>query len=193
MLEPWALAHKALKKKVAWHLYQKRILNRSAALHATSEREAENLRKLGLSSKIVTIPWGIEMPEEAHEKSEGLNVERSKGREAEEESEGLEVESRKSEDVDESVAVLALVSSDLTTLRPSDLATSSLLFSDPLSPIPDPRSSTSLPLHLDLKTLRPSDLPTSSLRRTALFVGRIYPVKGLPLLIEAWATVRPAG
>lgn len=30
-------------------------------------------------------------------------------------------------------------------------------------------------------------------RRTALFLGRIYPVKGLPLLIEAWARVRPQG
>src|SRR5437868_11890428 len=27
--------------------------------------------------------------------------------------------------------------------------------------------------------------------RTALFVGRIYPVKGLPMLIDAWARVRP--
>jgi glycosyltransferase involved in cell wall biosynthesis len=30
-------------------------------------------------------------------------------------------------------------------------------------------------------------------RRTALFLGRIYPVKGLPMLIEAWARVRPDG
>lgn len=29
--------------------------------------------------------------------------------------------------------------------------------------------------------------------RTALFLGRIYPIKGLPLLIEAWARVRPHG
>jgi glycosyltransferase involved in cell wall biosynthesis len=29
--------------------------------------------------------------------------------------------------------------------------------------------------------------------RTALFVGRIYPVKGLPMLIEAWGRVRPEG
>jgi glycosyltransferase involved in cell wall biosynthesis len=29
--------------------------------------------------------------------------------------------------------------------------------------------------------------------RTALFLGRIYPVKGLPMLVEAWACVRPEG
>ena len=29
--------------------------------------------------------------------------------------------------------------------------------------------------------------------RTALFMGRLYPVKGLPLLIEAWSRVRPSG
>ena len=29
--------------------------------------------------------------------------------------------------------------------------------------------------------------------KTALFLGRIYPVKGLPMLIEAWARVRPEG
>jgi glycosyltransferase involved in cell wall biosynthesis len=35
--------------------------------------------------------------------------------------------------------------------------------------------------------------PASSLDRTALFLGRLYPVKGLPLLIEAWRRVQPVG
>lgn len=30
-------------------------------------------------------------------------------------------------------------------------------------------------------------------QRVALFLGRLYPVKGLPLLIEAWARLRPGG
>lgn len=30
-------------------------------------------------------------------------------------------------------------------------------------------------------------------KKTALFLGRIYPVKGLPMLIDAWARVRPEG
>lgn len=32
-----------------------------------------------------------------------------------------------------------------------------------------------------------------SQKRKAIFLGRIYPVKGLPMLIEAWSRVRPAG
>jgi glycosyltransferase involved in cell wall biosynthesis len=34
---------------------------------------------------------------------------------------------------------------------------------------------------------------TQTRLKTALFLGRIYPVKGLPMLIEAWARVRPNG
>jgi glycosyltransferase involved in cell wall biosynthesis len=30
-------------------------------------------------------------------------------------------------------------------------------------------------------------------RKTALFMGRLYPVKGLPMLLEAWAQLRPNG
>jgi glycosyltransferase involved in cell wall biosynthesis len=41
--------------------------------------------------------------------------------------------------------------------------------------------------HIKRAKLRRSD------RKTALFLGRIYPVKGLPMLVEAWARVRPQG
>jgi glycosyltransferase involved in cell wall biosynthesis len=40
---------------------------------------------------------------------------------------------------------------------------------------------------LDSQAERRSD------QRKALFLGRIYPVKGLPMLIKAWARVRPQG
>lgn len=40
---------------------------------------------------------------------------------------------------------------------------------------------------------RPRPVPASGGSRTALFIGRLYPVKGLPLLIEAWNRVRPGG
>jgi glycosyltransferase involved in cell wall biosynthesis len=44
---------------------------------------------------------------------------------------------------------------------------------------------------VDLPAERPARAPAAV--RTALFLGRIYPVKGLPMLVEAWARVRPAG
>lgn len=104
MLEPWARRHKAFKKALAWRAYQRTDLHKASLLHATSEQEAENLRRLNLGPPIVMIPNGVDLP--------------------------------------------ASVRTD---------------HSGPSAP------------------------------RTALFVGRIYPVKGLPMLIEAWAKVRPAG
>ena len=106
MLEPWAFAHKRLKKQAAWHLYQRRLLNRASALHATSPQEAENMDRLGLRSKIEVIPWGVEMPSSSSVSASG----------------------------------------------------------DSAFPF-----------------------------RTALFVGRIHPIKALPVLVAAWATVRPGG
>jgi glycosyltransferase involved in cell wall biosynthesis len=45
----------------------------------------------------------------------------------------------------------------------------------------------------DVKTCRRRKPSSNGEPRTALFLGRIYPVKGLPMLIEAWNQVRPAG
>ncbi len=140
MLEPWAVAHKALKKQLAWNLYQKRLLNMASALHATSEREAGNLRTLGLTPRIEMIPWGVEMPEVTGQRQE-----------------------------DDCSGVSATVADfPIGTECQGDETARS-------APIHDPRSTIHDPL------------------RTALFVGRIFPVKGLPLLVEAWAKVRPAG
>ena len=106
MLETWSFAHKRMKKLIGWHLYQKRLLQRAAVLHGTSERETGQFKKLGLRPPTAMITWGVEMP----------------------------LQNRKSE----------------IGNRKSEI-------------------------------------------RTALFVGRIFPVKGLPLLVQAWARVRPKG
>ncbi|HXQ13757.1 MAG TPA: glycosyltransferase [Caulobacteraceae bacterium] len=45
---------------------------------------------------------------------------------------------------------------------------------------------------IDLPAIAARAAPSDRAARTALFLGRIYPVKGLPMLIEAWARVRPA-
>lgn len=104
MLEPWAMRHKSLKKRLAWPLYQRRDLQFATALHATSATEGENLGHLQLGVPISVIPNGV----------------------------------------------------------------------DP--PIP----STDRPQYSRATTMR-----------TAAFLGRLYPVKGLPMLIHAWARVRP--
>ena len=104
MLEPWAIRHKGLKKKLAWGLYQRRDLERASALHATADAEAENLAAFRLGVPVTTIPNGVDVPD--------------------------------------------------------------------LSATPG---------------------PPDGAARTALFLGRLYPVKGLPMLIEAWSRVRPPG
>ncbi len=103
MLEPWALDHKGFKKRIAWRLYQKRDLVRASVIHATTERETENLERLELGVPVRAVANGVDLP-------------------------------------------------DLSSV----------------------------------------ERPEKALR-TALFLGRIYPVKGLPMLIDAWAKVRPYG
>lgn len=61
MLEPWALQHRAWKKRLAWRLYQLRDLRAAQVLHATSQQEAESLRQLGLRQPIALIPNGVEL------------------------------------------------------------------------------------------------------------------------------------
>jgi glycosyltransferase involved in cell wall biosynthesis len=102
MLEPAALRHRSWKKRLAWHLYQRRNLEAAAALHVTGDLEAQNVGTLGLRSRIVCIPNGIEVPAGPRE------------------------------------------------LRPTR-------------------------------------------QRKLVFLGRMHPIKGLPMLLEAWSRVQPVG
>lgn len=61
MLEPWALAWRANKKRLALALYQHRDLESAALLVATAEQEATNLRRLGLRQPIAVIPNGVDL------------------------------------------------------------------------------------------------------------------------------------
>src|SRR5207249_7208601 len=63
MLEPWAMNHKRLKKRVAWWLYQRSDLRRAQCHHATAEPEARNLKHLGLGVPVHMIPNGVDLPE----------------------------------------------------------------------------------------------------------------------------------
>ena len=58
-LEPWALDQKKIKKKVAWFLYQKKILDNCDYIHATSDDEKKHLVELGVKTPIKIIPHGV--------------------------------------------------------------------------------------------------------------------------------------
>ena len=64
MAQPWALEQRKLKKAVALWIWQKRVLERAAVLHATSLLEKDALRALGLSNPVAMIPCGVDAPEE---------------------------------------------------------------------------------------------------------------------------------
>ncbi len=57
--EPWSLSQRKIKKKIAWQLYQRRILNNCDFIHATSELEKNNLLELGITAPIKLLPHGL--------------------------------------------------------------------------------------------------------------------------------------
>jgi glycosyltransferase involved in cell wall biosynthesis len=66
MLEPWSLNARRLRKVLALHLYQGRVLMHAAAIHATSEQEAENIRQLScVRSRVHVIPNVVDSPPSA--------------------------------------------------------------------------------------------------------------------------------
>jgi len=59
MLEAYSLKRSALQKRVVWKCFQQRVLSNANAFHATSETEADNIRRLGFPQPIGIIPNGI--------------------------------------------------------------------------------------------------------------------------------------
>ena len=62
MLAPEALDYSRLKKRLFWHLLQRRAYAGAAAWHATSEQEAAEIRAFGIGAPIAVIPNGIDLP-----------------------------------------------------------------------------------------------------------------------------------
>ena len=62
MTAPWAMRHKRWKKFPAWLLYQKRDLRQAAAIHCTTELEAEWNKALGFKNCFVA-PLGTLLPQ----------------------------------------------------------------------------------------------------------------------------------
>jgi glycosyltransferase involved in cell wall biosynthesis len=66
MLEPWPLTVHTRRKSLALKTYQGRVFREAAAIHATSETEAANLRSLCLTqAPIFVIPNAIDAPSAA--------------------------------------------------------------------------------------------------------------------------------
>ena len=62
MMEPWALSYKSNKKRLAWALYQRRIVRSSAALVATSDQERDNIKNVVPDLPVAVIPNGVTWP-----------------------------------------------------------------------------------------------------------------------------------
>ena len=61
MLEPWALRHKALKKKVYTALVEGRNLRGASCLHAISQPEVGHLRAIAPRTPIAWVPNGVDL------------------------------------------------------------------------------------------------------------------------------------
>ena len=65
MLEPWALATKALKKRIYAALIERQNVSGAACLHALTVAEAAQYRSFGATCPIAVIPNAVELPEGA--------------------------------------------------------------------------------------------------------------------------------
>ena len=60
LYEPWSLEQKIIKKKIAWHLYQQKLLLKADLIHCASTNEEKNLLKLNKNFKTIVLPFGID-------------------------------------------------------------------------------------------------------------------------------------
>lgn len=62
MLDPWALANKSWKKRIAMRLYEDAHLRGAACLHALNDSEMQSIRALGYRNPICVISNGVSPP-----------------------------------------------------------------------------------------------------------------------------------
>jgi glycosyltransferase involved in cell wall biosynthesis len=61
MLSPWALGRSPRLKRLAWIAIEKRLFDRAALVHATSELERSELEALHVGAPTVVIPNGVDL------------------------------------------------------------------------------------------------------------------------------------
>ena len=62
MLSDWCIGSKSLRKRIAWAGYQRKDLQRSSCIHATSDAEAFDIRSKGFVDGVEVIPHGCDLP-----------------------------------------------------------------------------------------------------------------------------------
>lgn len=60
LFDPQSLNQKKLKKKIAWILYQKKILLSADLIHCGSNLEQQNLKKLNLKLNTIVLPFTVD-------------------------------------------------------------------------------------------------------------------------------------
>ena len=60
MLDPWALMHSRMKKRVVARLYENRHLRRAGCLHALAPAELSAMRKYGLDGPVAIVPNAVD-------------------------------------------------------------------------------------------------------------------------------------
>jgi glycosyltransferase involved in cell wall biosynthesis len=64
-LSAWALGRSAFRKKIFWHLLQRRALASADCFHATAESEFLDIRRMGFPQPVCILPNGVDIPPEA--------------------------------------------------------------------------------------------------------------------------------
>jgi glycosyltransferase involved in cell wall biosynthesis len=62
MLAPWALNYRATRKRIAWLLYQRSVLERAALLVATSIEERDDIQRMFPKTPVAVIPNAVHLP-----------------------------------------------------------------------------------------------------------------------------------
>lgn len=59
-LYDWSLSQGKIRKKIAWHCFQKKALDRASLIHVTCDDEAIAVRKLGITAPLALVSHGID-------------------------------------------------------------------------------------------------------------------------------------
>jgi glycosyltransferase involved in cell wall biosynthesis len=62
-LQPWALRHRRVRKRIYGMAVQRRILQRAATVHVFSAEEEREVRAFGVEQRVVVVPNGLDVDE----------------------------------------------------------------------------------------------------------------------------------